>query len=50
MGTKNPEKKEKTRKCITCGDEISKEEYNNNSGQYDNCVAEDAVYALKAIE
>ena len=46
----NSEKKEKTRKCITCGDEIPKEEYENNAGQCDNCVAEDAVYATEMLK
>ena len=31
--------------CITCGEEISKEEYEANGGQCDNCVVEDTVYA-----
>jgi hypothetical protein len=38
-------KKEKIYECITCGEEISEEEYEDNAGQCDNCVAEDTVYA-----
>jgi hypothetical protein len=44
MGTKKPGK-EKVYECITCGEEISEEEYKDNAGQCDNCVAEDTVYA-----
>ena len=35
----------KVHRCVTCGVEISKEEYEENEGQCDNCVAEDTVYA-----
>lgn len=39
-------KETKTYRCITCEAEISKEEYERNEGQCDNCVAEDTVYAV----
>jgi hypothetical protein len=35
----------KTYEYITCGEEISREEYEENEGQCDNCVAENTVYA-----
>lgn len=42
---KQPPKREKVYHCITCGAEISEDEYEENEGQCDNCVAEDTVYA-----
>jgi predicted ATP-dependent serine protease len=38
-------KKKRVYECITCGEEISEKEYEDNAGQCDNCVAEDTVYA-----
>lgn len=38
-------KEKRTYRCITCGAKIPKQEYEENEGQCDNCVAEDTVYA-----
>lgn len=35
--------------CITCGAGISKEEYERNEGQCDNCVAEDNLVSTGYI-
>jgi rubrerythrin len=46
MGKKPRKSKEgKVYRCVTCGEVISREEYEENEGQCDNCVAEDTVYA-----
>lgn len=32
--------------CVTCGKEITKEEFEKNDGQCDNCIVEDSAIGM----
>jgi len=36
-------KEENTKRCILCGDKISKEVYYKNDGECENCIVEDTI-------